>query len=479
MCSPALGQTPTSSSPLCLSQLEPAIAAIMNRPHLSRSRWGIFIQTLPNNGAASTLYSHESTRFFIPASTIKLLTSAAALTRLGGEFRIRTSVYREPSPRNQLWLRLVGRGDPTMTDRQLDQFAREVGNKLRNQGIDQIDRFVIDDQYFQGDSVHPTWEWEDTQLDTGAPVTSLILNQNALGITLTPTQLGQPLRLSWNDQGTAPQWQINNQSITVSPSQPESIHLHRNNQGVLSIRGQLHGGSEPYRVGIAVVNATKTFVTRLHQQLVSQRLNVKQIVTATTPLSSTAMELASIDSAPLSTILEEVNHYSNNLYAEVLLRIMGVQYALQTRQINSDSASLGLAAVRQTLTQMGVDPESYEQSDGSGLSRRNLVSPEAIVQTLQAAYRTTTGDLFRSTLPVAGVTGTLRNRFRHTDAAGIMVAKTGFLEGVAALAGYITPAHYPPLAFSIIINQSNQPPLTLRQAIDDMVILLTRLQLCK
>ena len=101
------------------------------------------------------------------------------------------------------------------------------------------------------------------------------------------------------------------------------------------------------------------------------------------------------------------------------------------------------------------------------------------MQTLQAAYRTTTGDLFRSTLPVAGATGTLRNRFRHTDAAGIVVAKTGFLEGVAALAGYITPAHYPPLAFSIIVNQSNQPPLTLRQAIDDMVILLTRLQLCQ
>jgi D-alanyl-D-alanine carboxypeptidase/D-alanyl-D-alanine-endopeptidase (penicillin-binding protein 4) len=79
-----------------------------------------------------------------------------------------------------------------------------VGNKLRNQGIDQIDRLVIDDQYFQGDSVHPTWEWEDTQLDTGAPVTSLILNQNALGITLTPTQLGQPLHLSWNDQGIPP-----------------------------------------------------------------------------------------------------------------------------------------------------------------------------------------------------------------------------------------------------------------------------------
>jgi D-alanyl-D-alanine carboxypeptidase/D-alanyl-D-alanine-endopeptidase (penicillin-binding protein 4) len=203
-------------------------------------------------------------------------------------------------------------------------------------------------------------------------------------------------------------------------------------------------------VGIAVVNATKTFVNRFHQQLVSQRLNVKQIVTATTPLSSTAMELAAIDSAPLSTLLEEVNHYSNNLYAEVLLRIMGVQYALQTGQINGDSASLGLAAVRQTLTQMGVDPESYEQSDGSGLSRRNLVSPEAIVQILQAAYRTTTGDLFRSTLPVAGVTGTLRNRFRHTDAAGIVVAKTGFLEGVAALAGYITPAHYPPLLLVLL-----------------------------
>ncbi len=475
----ARSQTPTPTpNGLCPADLAPAIATITNRPAVQRTRWGVLVQTLASSGQPTTLYEQEAGRYFTPASTTKLLTSAAALTRLGREFRIRTSVYRLPSPTGQVVLRLVGRGDPTITDAQLTQLATQVATALNQQGIRQIDQLIADDQYFQGNPVNPTWEWEDTQVDSGAPVTSFILNQNVFGITLIPKAVGQPLGLTWDNPAIAQQWRVENRSTTVPPNAPESINLNRDSRGVLSLYGQLQAGSEPAPVGVAVVDPTANFLTSFQRALTAQSLRVGQTAVATTALPAEAVEIAAIASPPLSSLITSVNQNSDNLYAEVLLRSLGVAYATQTRQPNRDTTALGLAAVSQTLTQLGVDSQTYDQADGSGLSRRNLISPEALVQTLQAINRSPDASLFRSTLPVAGVSGTLRNRFRNTAAAGLVTAKTGTLTGVVALAGYVTPPNYPPLVFSVIANQSNQSTSTLRQSLDDIVLLLMRLRSC-
>jgi D-alanyl-D-alanine carboxypeptidase/D-alanyl-D-alanine-endopeptidase (penicillin-binding protein 4) len=127
---------------------------------------------------------------------------------------------------------------------------------------------------------------------------------------------------------------------------------------------------------------------------------------------------------------------------------------------------------------LGVDPESYVIVDGSGLSRHNLVSPEAIAQTLQLMAQTSQARVYRDSLPVAGVSGTLKNRFRNTAAQGNIQAKTGGMTGVSALSGYLNIPGYQPLVFSIIVNQSDQSFATLRQAIDEIVLLLTRLRAC-
>ena len=134
--------------------------------------------------------------------------------------------------------------------------------------------------------------------------------------------------------------------------------------------------------------------------------------------------------------------------------------------------------MKESLTALGVNPEGYDLVDGSGLSRQNLVTPEAIAQTLKLMARTKEAGVYRASLPVAGVSGTLRRRFNNTAAQGNLQAKTGTLTGVSALSGYLDVRGYQPLVFSIIVNQSDQSAETLRQAIDEIILLLTRLRSC-
>jgi D-alanyl-D-alanine carboxypeptidase/D-alanyl-D-alanine-endopeptidase (penicillin-binding protein 4) len=145
---------------------------------------------------------------------------------------------------------------------------------------------------------------------------------------------------------------------------------------------------------------------------------------------------------------------------------------------NQTSADVGLEVVKANLTQLGVDPANYVLVDGSGLSRRNLVTPEAFVETLRGMAKTPAGSVYRASLPVAGKSGTLKDRFQNTSAEGIVQAKTGTLTGVVSLSGYVNSPKYEPLVFSIIVNQSEQPTTVVRQAIDEIVVLLTRLHRC-
>ena len=471
---------------LCPSHLETAIEAITGRATFRRYRWGILIQTL---SPAHVLYSHDAKNYFVPASNLKLFTTAAALHQLGPQFRIRTSVYG----RKDGQARVVGRGDPSLTNTQL----RELARQLRRQRY-RVNQLVAQDDYFQGDTVNPSWEWEDVQVDYGAPVNSLILNQNAVTFTLSPQAIGKPLQAIWADPAEAASWRIENDAMTVKPDEPVSIGVSRDLGGaVLHIKGQLGLDSQPEPVGLAVINPTDYFLRHFRQALADEGILAASSTdtAAGTQGESGSVgmpELASVESPPLSQLLVETNQNSNNLYAEALLRILGVRSAEfggasavrgfpPLRRLafrGSGSAEMGLAVVKATLTSLGVDPTGYVLVDGSGLSRQNLVSPEAIVQTLTAMAQSPEASVYRASLPVAGLSGTLQNRFRDSAAQGIVQAKTGSMRGVMALSGYIQPSGYQPLVFSIIVNQSDQSAAALRQAVDEVVLVLAQLHRC-
>lgn len=451
---------------ICPAQLAGKIDAIANRPQFSRSRWGILIQTLaPNN----TLYSRDANQFFIPASNVKLLTTAAALKHLGSQFRIRTSVYNNGDGS----LRVAGRGDPSLTDAQLKNLALQ----LRRSQITQVRQLIADDNYFQGAALNPTWEHEDTYFYYGTQINSLILNQNAIALKLLPQGVGQPIKVSWDDPIAYSQWQVENEALTSAAAQASGVEVTGTlGKPVLRVRGVLPVDGKPQTEAIAVLDPAQYFLQNFRRALIIQGITVAQTLVASNPQSSTE-EVAFVESPTLADLVMETNQNSNNLYAEALLRTIGVaKQDLAGKEQNS--AQQGLAIVKQTLTELGVNPESYVIADGSGLSRRNLVSPETLVQTLKAMAQTKEASLYKASLPVGGVSGTLKNRFRDTPAQGIVHAKTGTMTGVSSIAGYIDAPGYQPLVFTIIVNQSDKSVATVRQAMDEMVVMLTRLRPC-
>lgn len=170
-----------------------------------------------------------------------------------------------------------------------------------------------------------------------------------------------------------------------------------------------------------------------------------------------------IRSTSMGNWIEVTNLRSDNAYANVLLSYLG-----------------GSQSVQQALTGMGIDANGYRLRDGSGLSRNNLATPRTLVSTLRAMYHSRGHDVFLASLPVAGISGTLKNRLQQTTAQGTVRAKTGSLRGVKALSGYMDHPEYGTLVFSIITNQPiDRPSADIVKGIDDIVLQLNQLSSCQ
>ncbi|MDJ0662086.1 MAG: D-alanyl-D-alanine carboxypeptidase [Crocosphaera sp.] len=168
-----------------------------------------------------------------------------------------------------------------------------------------------------------------------------------------------------------------------------------------------------------------------------------------------------IGSKSLQSWVNVTNIRSNNYYADTLLRHIG-----------------GQQAAKNALAKLGVDPSDFRQVDGSGLSRRNVATPRSLITTLRAMYYTPQRDVFYSSLPVAGVTGTLRNRMKGTPAQGTVYAKTGTLRGVRSLSGYMKHPHFGMVVFSILANNPNVSGSSLIYSIDKIVLQLSSVRPC-
>jgi serine-type D-Ala-D-Ala carboxypeptidase/endopeptidase (penicillin-binding protein 4) len=365
----------------------------------------------------------------------------------------------------------VGHGDPSIGREQLDRLAQQIAAA----GIHKIDRLIAEDAYFRGSPYNPHWQWEDVQSGYGTPVNSLIFDLNSIPFTLFPQAVGQPLRLEWDDPKPAQIWQVENQTMTVAEGEPEFIEVGRDfTQPILYIRGQLIVGSPSETTAVAVTQPGQHFAEQFQQALEAAGIVVGPIKVTTTQDSVTGEEIAAIESPPLSEWVMEINQNSNNLYAEALLRSLGVMQDPST----PDSAAAGIAVVKKALSELGVDPGSYILDDGSGLSRLNAISPEALVQTLQAMSHSPLAKLYRDSLPLAGETGTLGNRFLNSPLQGKIRAKTGTLAGVSALSGYLYPDSENAVEFSIIVDEIDRSADEQRQAIDEIIEAIANAQSC-
>jgi D-alanyl-D-alanine carboxypeptidase/D-alanyl-D-alanine-endopeptidase (penicillin-binding protein 4) len=436
-----------------------ALDAILDRPALRAAFWGVEVRSLKT---AKLLYARNEAKAFRPASTLKLVTTAAALDAFGPEARLRTSLEtaarRDGAGRILGDVFLVGRGDPSLgggrhgDGRPLRPFE-DMAEALRAAGITRIEgRVVGHEGLFTGERRGNDWGWEDLVWSYGAEVSALSFNDNSVGLSLAPgEQAGDPAVL---DAVPASRYYGVASTVTTAPAGARTELRLVRDAGTNQIRlsGVIAIGDAPWKGWVALEDPARFAATVLAEVLEARGVRVLGgVATSSAPLPGGRRELAGHDGPPLSELIKGINKESRNLHAEALLRLLGV------RRGGEGSVEEGRRAVSEFLERQGVKTEAWGLEDGSGLSRSSVVTPAGLVQLLAAMDRHPHAAAFRESLPVAGRDGTLATRLKGTQAAGRVLAKTGTLALVNALAGYVTTPSGDRLAFAALANDHVEP----------------------
>ncbi len=422
----------------------------------ARSSWGVVVESA-DDGAV--LYRRDAGRLFVPASNAKLLTAAAALVRLGADFRWTTTVVARGARRGDTLagdLVVVGRGDPTFavdaTGDSVDELhaLRPWVDSLASRGIRVVrGRVTGDASAFPGAPLGRGWAWDDLDADYAAPVGALQFNESAAWIEVEPSiapGAAASLLLVPRD---APLRVFGTIATAPADSGPAQFTWSRAPFGdSVTVSGRLPAGHATAILPVSVPDPTRYFEAALTQTLAEGGIPVLGAAAAD---SAPAETLFTWQSPPLSQVLPLLLKPSQNQIGETLLRTLGLQVK------GAGSVDSGKAALRDALPELGVAPDSWVLADGSGLSRYDDVAPEAIAAVLVAMYHRPDFPVFFDALPVAGEDGTLATRFLGTSAAGNVHAKTGSMSGVRSLSGYVRTPDGETLVFAILANGVTAP----------------------
>lgn len=482
--SPAHAQSqPASSTSATL--LVQHIDSTLDRQEFDGSHWGVAIMNL-RTGAL--LYERNATRRFTPASNVKLYTTAAALEQLGPDYRYQTRLYARGSMENGVLqgdLVVRGAGDPTLGgyEQRTDPTAifRTWADSLRVVGITHIQGNIIgDDNVFADMPLGHGWSWDDTPYAYAAELGGLVFNQNKIEVTIVGRTVGQPGRIHWEPANTDYVRLVNQTKTIASTASIDEEYRRPLGTNTIYLRSKVPVGRVE-REDLAISNPTLYFTHVLRDVLLYEGLSVDGAPVDVDSLSAppsytdgTVHRIATYPSPPLAEIVFSLNHESLNLYAEQVLRTLGVERPQVTDEdVEPGSAEMGIEAAMRTLVRAGIDTSRIQLADGSGLSRHNLVTPQATVQLLRYMWDHPNPDVagaFYASLPVGGKSGTLE--YRYADGArarGQVHAKTGTLSNVSSLSGYITTAAGTPLAFSMMCNQYLSKTELVRRAQDVIV----------
>ena len=381
--------------------LRHAIDSLVADPKFENAHLGVLIVN-PETG--DTLYSRNAGKLFMPASNQKILTSAVALAQLGPDYRYHTVIAKRGQLKDSVLtgdLIVIGRGDPTMSDRVHGSAVRQmvtIADSIKARGIKRVTGTLKQGGNAFPDSIYGYgWEWDDISGESGAPIDELLFNE---GMVQRAAKIG--------GRDTV---------ISVATRTPGYVYL-SSLYGALSQRG--------VRIeGLVDLNADSLSV----------------------PYDTVYV----IESPPLREILKVFMKPSQNQIGEALMKTLGLEKA------GIGSADAGAEIITSQLREWGVDSTDVVVYDGSGLSRHNLVTPRAIVKILSAMRKDTAFSVYYDAFPIAGVDGTVRSRMKGTPAENNLRGKTGTIEFVRSLSGYVDTADGQRLVFSFLSNHFTTP----------------------
>lgn len=414
--------------------LKREIDGILSREFLPATTAGIKVVSLTHG---DTIYEFNPRLLLVPASTQKVFTAAAALSILGPDREVATTVALDPVGAK---IYLKGCGDSLLSAADLASLASAAAQKM-DKGKEYAlaaDLSCFDDLY-RGMG----WMWDDDEM----MISPLSVNHNAVSVLVQPgAKAGAPAVVSAEPRTSY--YTLENLARTGNAGEPNSIQASRRpgeRDNVVTVTGAIALGSPPLVKQASIWRAELMALSLFRDALRAHGIKVTTMTTAPAPAGTTEV-------ARTSRRLEELVRFalktSDNVTAESLLKLLGLHATGKP-----GSAEAGSVAVRGYLEKHGIATGNVVVADGSGLSRYNLSSAETMIQTLQAIYRDPVlYRVFQESLPVAGKDGTLKNRMKGSCAEGKVRGKTGNMKGLSALAGYATSADGEPLAFSIMIQ---------------------------
>ncbi len=424
------------------AELRSALSALLARSALSDARAGMLVAALDGG---EVVFAHRADELMNPASNVKLFTSAAALARLGPEYRFETEIWLAGGEgRGAPSLHVRGKGDPVMVTERLWALAAE----LQHRGLGAVREIAVDDGYFDGERVGPGFDQEQGDRAYLAPTGAVSLNFNAVAVHVAPgARAGEPARVSVEPPSDF--LRIANHAVTVGPRgrrrlAVSSVALPGRQR--IEVSGRLPAGGRPQVFWRKVDDPPLYFGYTLKRLLELRGMKVGRVRTGPVPEGARLVHVA--ESEPLADVVRRLNKTSSNFIAEQIVKALGAE-----ARGPPGSWPKGIEALEEFLAGVGVPRGSYIMKNGSGLNDANRFSARQVVTLLREMWRRfPLMPEFASALAVAGKDGTIRWRMEGSEAAGRLRAKTGTLENVVSLSGIVESRGGRRLAFAILVN---------------------------
>ncbi|MBL8751790.1 MAG: D-alanyl-D-alanine carboxypeptidase/D-alanyl-D-alanine-endopeptidase [Planctomycetes bacterium] len=433
-----------------------AVAELRSVKALAGGRVGVCVV---DAGTGERLVGSDDDRGFATASNMKLVSAAVALHTLGPEHRFTTEVLARGALRDGVLhgdLVLRGGADPTLAHGEVGManVARLVA-ALRERGVQRVTgRVLADDEWLGREHLGLGWQWDYLDEDYAAPFGALCWRHNVVTVRIRPDAVAPAVvaEPGW--------WPMQAEVRPATAGAATAVTVRRAlGRDLAAVRGTIAADAKPATFEIPVPDPAAFAARGFTEALRAAGIEVGEDGVAG---AAEAMSLARVESPPLREIVGELLRVSDNLYAEQVARA-------SARAALGDGSTEAMAKhAKAVLAELGVDPTGAVLADGSGLSRRNLVQPRQLAGLLAAMHRSAVRAPFVAGLPVAGESGTLRNRFRTGSARGVVRAKTGFISRVVCLSGYV-PHGESTWAFSVMLNDFTCSDDEAKAAVDAFV----------
>jgi len=446
--------------------LEQRLDAVLNR---NAATGAIFSARVIDLQTDAELYARSANHPMMPASNMKLFTTAAALDFLGADYRFRTFLALDGE---ELWV--IGTGDPATGDPRMAKadgkkptaIFEEWANALKGRGVNRVASVTYYDRALDEQWVHPLWNKSFLVDWYAAPVSGLNFNDNCVDIKVTAA-VGEPTKL--DVMPPTQNIRINNELVPTGNKAPQIDRAAKAN--IYTITG---AATRPTDLeSKPVTDPGAFFIDAMRTHLASRGLEISGPTRRAESFDSSllsAPKLVAVHETLMKDLLFRLNKNSQNLFAEAVCKILGRAFEAAQGHDIPGSWEAGGRAVGAFFAKYGIAPNGFRLVDGSGLARENRITARIATDTLAVMFHHPSGQLYRESLSVAGQDGTLAKRM--TDLKGNVFAKTGYIGGVRTLSGYIQTRSGRWLCFSILFNQVPGPVRAFEDLQDEAVHVL-------